>query len=174
MASSESLPRKRPFYRLSLGIGTLAVVAGFSCSSNDAGPTASGGTKSGAGGSGGSGGAATTGAGGTTGGTGPVGGAPPAQDGGTTPPIPDATIETGFDSSPDADASQPAPDGGSDAESDAARTVYDPNDFLHVDGTRIKNARGDLVSLYGTNLGGWLIHEQWMSPLTGVPDDSHM
>src|SRR5258708_29691913 len=155
MASSKSLPRKRPFHRLSVGMGTVVLVAGLCWSSNDAGPMASGGSKSS---TGGSGGAATTGAGGSTGGTGQVGGAPPDQDGGTTPPVPDASIETGFDSGPDADASQPAQDGGSDAESDAAHTVYDPNDFLHVDGTRIKNARRDIVSLYGTNLRGWLLH----------------
>jgi aryl-phospho-beta-D-glucosidase BglC (GH1 family) len=159
----------RLFY---LGLA-LAVVGACSCSSNDAGPTSSGGAKSS---TGGAGGASTTGGPGPTGGTGPAGGAPPEQDSGITPPTEDAQAEAGPapDGAPEADAtSQPVADGGNDG-SVVPPTPYDPNDFLKVEGTRIKNARGDLVSLYGTNLGGWLIHEQWMSPLTGVPDDSHM
>jgi len=94
-------------------------------------------------------------------------------------PAADAKVDESGEVSAGADvdaAPGPAsvPDGGVDADAAAPRTSYDPSDFLRVDGTRIKNARGEIVSLYGTNLGGWLVHESWMSPLSGVPDDSHM
>jgi aryl-phospho-beta-D-glucosidase BglC (GH1 family) len=156
-------------------MAVAALVGAFACSSNDAGPTTSGGAKSSTGGAGGAAGAevGTTGGASMTGGTGPTGGAPPERDAGTMP-TEDARTEIGPDPGRDADASQPVQEGGNDASSDAAPTNYDPSDFLKVEGTRIRNARGELVSLYGTNLGGWLIHESWMSPLAGVPDDSHM
>jgi aryl-phospho-beta-D-glucosidase BglC (GH1 family) len=114
-----------------------------------------------------------------TGGAGPSGGAPPtARDAAPTPtPADDATTEAGADLTPDGSAQEdaaPQPDGGRETGTVAPSTTYDPSDFLKVDATRIKNARGELVSLYGTNLGGWLVHESWMSPLAGVPDDSHM
>ncbi|MEW9553243.1 discoidin domain-containing protein [Nonomuraea sp. NPDC050783] len=40
-------------------------------------------------------------------------------------------------------------------------------DFLKVSGSVLKNAAGTgaTVSLRGTNFGGWLTHEDWMSPL---------
>jgi endoglucanase len=92
------------------------------------------------------------------------------------PPAPDVPVDAGAIAPPDAEAdAHPAvqPEAGP-PDVVVRRTSYDPNDFLKVDGTRIKNARGELVSLYGTNLGGWFVHESWMSPLAGVPDDSHM
>ncbi len=39
--------------------------------------------------------------------------------------------------------------------------------FLKRDGIYIRNhhGKGDIVRLYGVNLGGWAIHEPWMTPL---------
>jgi aryl-phospho-beta-D-glucosidase BglC (GH1 family) len=152
-------------------LGIAAVLAGTaSCSSDDAAAPGAGGSKSS---TGGAGGGSTTGVGGATAGTGTTGGAPPSGDSGT--PAQDAPSEAGpgADDSAAADAAPPVQDGGTDG-TVVTPTHYDPNDFLKVEGTRIKNGRGEFVSLYGTNLGGWLVHEQWMSPLTGVADDSHM
>jgi aryl-phospho-beta-D-glucosidase BglC (GH1 family) len=155
---------------------TVATLVGASsCSSNDGGPSSSGGSTSSTGGAGGT---ATTGGAGT-GGTGPTGGAPPIErDTGTPQPTDDAGTEAGADpadAGAEAEAaSPPVQDAGTDRGPVSPTTSYDPNDFLKVEATRIKNARGELVSLYGTNLGGWLVHESWMSPLAGVPDDSHM
>ncbi|NOX22654.1 MAG: cellulase family glycosylhydrolase [Actinobacteria bacterium] len=41
------------------------------------------------------------------------------------------------------------------------------NDFLKADGSVLRNGNGtgDIVNLRGTNLGGWLTFEDWMSPL---------
>ncbi len=48
----------------------------------------------------------------------------------------------------------------------------DTADFLKTSGIQIKNAGGTgaVVSLRGTNLGGWLLQESWMSPL-GCTDE---
>ncbi|SHO44698.1 chitobiase/beta-hexosaminidase C-terminal domain-containing protein [Anaerocolumna xylanovorans] len=42
-------------------------------------------------------------------------------------------------------------------------------DFLKTSGTVIKNnnGTGEIVDLHGTNLGGWLMQEDWLSPLGG-------
>ena len=42
-------------------------------------------------------------------------------------------------------------------------------DFLKTNGTVIRNnsGTGDIVDLHGTNLGGWLMQEDWLSPLGG-------
>jgi aryl-phospho-beta-D-glucosidase BglC (GH1 family) len=47
------------------------------------------------------------------------------------------------------------------------------SDFLKVDGTDIRDnyGVGKDVHLYGTNLGGWRIHEPWMSPLAGASNE---
>nr|MCR5753675.1 discoidin domain-containing protein [Acetatifactor sp.] len=37
--------------------------------------------------------------------------------------------------------------------------------LLHTDGNRIVNAQGEQITLRGTNLGGWLMQEGWLSPL---------
>lgn len=45
------------------------------------------------------------------------------------------------------------------------------NDFLKADGIYIKDnyGTGNKVALHGTNLGGWLLQEAWMSPLGDGP-----
>ena len=50
------------------------------------------------------------------------------------------------------------------------------SNFLKVDGRLIRNQNGtgDAVYLRGVNLGGWQVHEKWMSPLAGVNDDYNM
>lgn len=50
------------------------------------------------------------------------------------------------------------------------------DNFLKTSGRLIKNQRGtgDAIYLRGVNLGGWEVHEKWMSPLAGVDDDYHM
>lgn len=50
------------------------------------------------------------------------------------------------------------------------------SNFLKVDGrvVRNQNGTGDAVYLRGVNLGGWQVHEPWMSPLAGVSDDYTM
>lgn len=40
-------------------------------------------------------------------------------------------------------------------------------DFLHCEGRKIVNAADEPVALKGTNLGGWLIAEAWMSSIRG-------
>lgn len=39
-------------------------------------------------------------------------------------------------------------------------------DFLKADGKLLRNARGEQVQLRGTNIGGYLLREFWMSPVT--------
>ncbi len=160
-------------------IGTLACSAG-----GDGAPAApstsatggAGGSTSSAGGSGpttaGSGGSTEQEASTTPTGT---GGSGEPEGGVIPPPADDARADTGSEPL-DAGAERAAPPSVQDAGDGAAppRTTYDPNDFLKVSGTQIKNGRGQVVSMYGTNLGGWLVHEAWMSPIAGVPDDSHM
>lgn len=50
------------------------------------------------------------------------------------------------------------------------------SNFLKTDGQQIRNqnGKGDLVYLRGANLGGWQLHEGWMSPLKGAADDYNM
>jgi hypothetical protein len=47
------------------------------------------------------------------------------------------------------------------------------SDFLKVDGESIRDnfGEGKAVHLYGTNLGGWRLHEPWMSPLAGASNE---
>jgi endoglucanase len=141
------------------------LVAGtFSCSSKDAGAPAKGSQP-------------TAGSGGSAApppvdGAGPEDAAPPIAAEAGPMPAPAEDAQTG-NPSPDTepDTARVADSGGGDT---APATAYDPADFLKVTTTRMTNARGENVSLYGTNLGGWMVHEAWMSPLAGVPDDSHM
>ncbi|GEM_PF-146773 len=46
---------------------------------------------------------------------------------------------------------------------------FTSSDFLKTSGTVIKNnyGTGEIVELRGTNLGGWLMQEDWLSPLGG-------
>lgn len=48
-----------------------------------------------------------------------------------------------------------------------ARAAFGNTDFLKANGTVIRNnsGTGSVVNLHGTNLGGWLLREGWMSPL---------
>ena len=50
--------------------------------------------------------------------------------------------------------------------------------FLRTGGTYFKNSRGagDTVKLRGTNLGGWMLHENWINGMdsSGLPDDIAM
>lgn len=50
-------------------------------------------------------------------------------------------------------------------------TPIDDGDFLGVRGSTIVTADGEPVLLRGTNVGGWLIQECWMCPVSGV--DKH-
>jgi aryl-phospho-beta-D-glucosidase BglC (GH1 family) len=58
----------------------------------------------------------------------------------------------------------------SGAHTPAAQAAFGPADFLKTNGTTIRNnsGTGAIVTLKGTNLGGWLLQEGWMSPL-GFP-----
>jgi endoglucanase len=49
--------------------------------------------------------------------------------------------------------------------------AFGTSDFLKTSGTVIKNnsGTGSIVTLHGTNLGGWLMQEGWMSPMN-TPD----
>ncbi|RQP21282.1 RICIN domain-containing protein [Piscinibacter terrae] len=55
-------------------------------------------------------------------------------------------------------------------------SVWAHSNFLKVDGrvVRNQNGTGDPVYLRGVNLGGWQVHESWMSPLVGASDDYTM
>jgi endoglucanase len=48
-----------------------------------------------------------------------------------------------------------------------------PCDFLKTNGTIIRNnaGTGDTVLLCGVNIGGWMLMESWMSPLSGAADE---
>ncbi|WP_438434673.1 cellulase family glycosylhydrolase [Gorillibacterium sp. sgz500922] len=53
-----------------------------------------------------------------------------------------------------------------------ASAALGSGDFLKTSGTLIKNnsGNGSVVNLHGTNLGGWLLEENWMSPLGGTDE----
>lgn len=48
----------------------------------------------------------------------------------------------------------------------SARAALGPADFLKTSGEviRAQSGRGEIVTLRGTNLGGWFVQEAWMSP----------
>lgn len=52
------------------------------------------------------------------------------------------------------------------------KAAFSQDDFLQASGTVLKNKSGTgaVVSLRGTNLGGWLLQENWMSP-AGATDE---
>lgn len=50
-----------------------------------------------------------------------------------------------------------------------ARTRPHTMSLLRVRGTDIVNTAGETVRLRGTNLGGWLMQEGWMSPAGEAP-----
>lgn len=54
----------------------------------------------------------------------------------------------------------------------SARAVIGAADFLKTSGQVLKNnsGTGDVVQLKGTNLGGYLLQEDWMSPLGAVDE----
>ena len=41
------------------------------------------------------------------------------------------------------------------------------NRFLTVVGNKVVNGLGEEIILRGVNLGGWLIQESWMCPVSG-------
>lgn len=43
--------------------------------------------------------------------------------------------------------------------------AVDAMSMLHTEGNKILNAEGEQITLRGTNLGGWLMQEGWLSPL---------
>lgn len=47
----------------------------------------------------------------------------------------------------------------------AAGETTEPLSMLHTDGNKIVNQEGEQITLRGTNLGGWLMQEGWMTPL---------
>ncbi|MDR2046298.1 MAG: glycoside hydrolase family 5 protein [Clostridiales bacterium] len=47
--------------------------------------------------------------------------------------------------------------------------LVDERDFLITDGTLVKNLNDEIVSLRGTNAGGWLVYERWQCP-ANAPD----
>lgn len=49
-------------------------------------------------------------------------------------------------------------------------TGFTKDDFLTTKGTKIVNAKGEEVQLKGTNLGAWLIFEDWLCPYEEVSD----
>lgn len=52
-------------------------------------------------------------------------------------------------------------------QNESAQAAFDSSDFLKTDGKLIRNqsGSGEEVTLRGTNVGGWLTQEDWMSPL---------
>lgn len=58
------------------------------------------------------------------------------------------------------------------AEGEAGVSRIEPSGFLKANGTVLRDnfGTGNIVTLRGTNLGGWLLQEGWMSPL-GVKDE---
>lgn len=47
--------------------------------------------------------------------------------------------------------------------------------MLHTEGNRIVTENGEQITLKGTNLGGWLMQEGWLSPLgSGEIDHSYI
>ena len=51
------------------------------------------------------------------------------------------------------------------------RGAITDEDMLHTKGKKIYNKRGEEVVLRGVNLGTWLIHETWMSPISNSEDN---
>ncbi|MFE1665739.1 discoidin domain-containing protein [Microbacterium sp. P02] len=56
-----------------------------------------------------------------------------------------------------------------------AADALDGSDFLTADGSvlRTGSGSGDVINLRGTNVGGWLAQEDWMSPLGEFAIDRH-
>jgi hypothetical protein len=50
---------------------------------------------------------------------------------------------------------------------EADAVPIDAADFIKADGNVLKtnSGTGSTINLRGTNIGGWLTHEDWMSPL---------
>lgn len=65
---------------------------------------------------------------------------------------------------------------GAAAFADPTPALAGHSNFLKTDGRLIRNQHGtgDPIYLRGVNLGGWQVHEPWMSPLAGVNDDYTM
>jgi endoglucanase len=61
---------------------------------------------------------------------------------------------------------------GSNAVTPISRSAFSSGDFLKTSGVLIKNnyGNGATVDLRGTNLGGWLLQEPWMSPCSVVDE----
>ncbi|MBN1411924.1 MAG: cellulase family glycosylhydrolase [Spirochaetales bacterium] len=57
-----------------------------------------------------------------------------------------------------------------------AMTFAQSSDFLKTNGQNIRNngGNGDIVQLVGVNLGGWMLHETWMSALAGEHNEYNM
>lgn len=51
------------------------------------------------------------------------------------------------------------------------RGAITDEDMLHTKGKKIYNKRGEEVILRGVNLGTWLIHESWMTPISNSDDN---
>ena len=51
------------------------------------------------------------------------------------------------------------------------RGAITDEDMLHTKGKKIYNKRGEEVILRGVNLGTWLIHESWMTPIENSDDN---
>lgn len=56
---------------------------------------------------------------------------------------------------------------GCKAEKDNNGMGIEEQDFLHVENGSLVNEKGKKVILQGVNLGGWLIQESWMCPVSG-------
>ena len=53
----------------------------------------------------------------------------------------------------------------------AGSCAFTQEDMLKTDGRKIVNQRGEEILLKGVNLGSWLIHEAWMTPIEGTEDN---
>jgi endoglucanase len=61
---------------------------------------------------------------------------------------------------------------GSNADRSVSFSKINASDFLKANGTVLRNnyGNGNIVNLRGTNLGGWLLQEPWMSPCSVVDE----
>lgn len=58
------------------------------------------------------------------------------------------------------------------ADAPTASAAFGPGDFLKANGPVVRNhsGTGNIINLRGTNLGGWLLQEEWMTP-SGAVDE---
>lgn len=67
---------------------------------------------------------------------------------------------------PSGETASPAPEPSAEVTAlpETAFSGFTETDFLHTEGEDVVNALGEKIFIRGTNVGGWLVQEAWMTP----------